>query len=610
MTLIDKFLKSLAILLLFLFICLYFFRPLETEDVWLHLSIGRFIVQNQQIPHFDPFPMIEGERQPWACLHWLGSLLFYGIFAVSGYPGLHLFRILFFVIFFACFFRLAARRLPQVLIIPLIFLMIFGMGLRSFLKPDTLNAVFIFIFLHLFFKHQESRQTQWLWGIPFIGVLWFNINLGGMVYGGAIMLVFLFSYILKFFGSWDRDSVTARDDYLKLVRDVLLVMGITLALLFLNPYGLKGVLYPFQVFGDPQFVQFYQIASYIQELEPPNYLFSAKDLWFVILFLLGLTTLLKARKNFTSALLLFIVATAMFLYAQRAAAFFTVVIGYIIIYAAHEAQFHLTWQNFKVHKILERTIYAGTIIILFFNVTHSYNRRIWIQQKFQRRASFAEDTKSPNHAVRLMLENKLYGSVLNDSQYGGYLIWHGYPQLRPFVDGRQINYRYWMDLRDTVSWPERFWPAFVEKYKIRTVLLSAQEEINAKLLFFIARQPDWQLVDVNHYTVLYVKRGEFVLSEDLDSYEKRLRAEKVPQGAVDAMLRRDKKAGQYRGNVLRDFLYPPTYFIDLTQEGITLFDLGFPAAGINRLLESIRQLDEPYCYIILEVMREHYKDNS
>ena len=67
------------LLCLGIFIFLFFYHPIETEDVWWHLSTGRWIAQHVQVPNEDVFPFAH-ERTHWLCNNeWLGSVILYGI---------------------------------------------------------------------------------------------------------------------------------------------------------------------------------------------------------------------------------------------------------------------------------------------------------------------------------------------------------------------------------------------------------------------------------------------------------------------------------------------------------------------------------------------------
>ena len=55
--------KFICLILLGIFLALFFFRPIEIDDVWWHLATGKFIVEHAQVPSTDPFPF-SNEQTP------------------------------------------------------------------------------------------------------------------------------------------------------------------------------------------------------------------------------------------------------------------------------------------------------------------------------------------------------------------------------------------------------------------------------------------------------------------------------------------------------------------------------------------------------------------
>jgi len=47
--------KRLALILFLAFVAIYFFFPIETEDIGLHLATGRWITSHGQVPRVNVF---------------------------------------------------------------------------------------------------------------------------------------------------------------------------------------------------------------------------------------------------------------------------------------------------------------------------------------------------------------------------------------------------------------------------------------------------------------------------------------------------------------------------------------------------------------------------
>ncbi len=178
----DMFEKVVFICLwLFLFL-LFFYQEIRPEDAWWHLSAGRWIVGHMQVPHYDPFPFAN-EQNPWTQHNeWLGSTILYFVYQFGGFLGLKIFRSLIFILVISVFFFYARRRLPFSFCVILTLLVAYGIFARPLLKPELFNLIFIQVFLHNLFTYENSGKRSNLFILPVLGVIWFNIHMGAVVY--------------------------------------------------------------------------------------------------------------------------------------------------------------------------------------------------------------------------------------------------------------------------------------------------------------------------------------------------------------------------------------------------------------------------------------------
>ena len=190
--------KILIILSLGIFLFLLFYhKAIETEDVWLHLNTGRWIVNHLQVPHEDKFPFAS-ERTPYVCHEWLASSLIYLAYKAEGFAGLKLYRSLFFLFSIAIFFLYSFRRLPFSLLALLILLMSYGLFQRCLLRPEIFNLLFVQVFLIVLFSYEKSPSRWKLFILPLISVLWLNLHMmGAFIYGGMTIFIFLLSALTK-----------------------------------------------------------------------------------------------------------------------------------------------------------------------------------------------------------------------------------------------------------------------------------------------------------------------------------------------------------------------------------------------------------------------------
>ena len=79
----DKIFKVVSGVLLVIFLFLFFYLPIETEDIWWHLGVGRWISENHQFPREDIFAFPE-YRSPWILTQGLGSYFYYRLYSWGG----------------------------------------------------------------------------------------------------------------------------------------------------------------------------------------------------------------------------------------------------------------------------------------------------------------------------------------------------------------------------------------------------------------------------------------------------------------------------------------------------------------------------------------------
>ncbi len=161
-----------------------FSREISDFDFWWTLKSGQYIAQMHRLPVPDPFafttPMAHdayaGEsivRRFNLTFEWLAQLVFYGVYCVSGFGGIVLFRALLLVACCALVGLIAWRRTRG-----------FYRGMAAaFAAASVLTAfandrsyLFTFVFLAATLAILEFRK--WLWLLPAIAFIWANCHGG------------------------------------------------------------------------------------------------------------------------------------------------------------------------------------------------------------------------------------------------------------------------------------------------------------------------------------------------------------------------------------------------------------------------------------------------
>lgn len=156
--------------------------------------------------------------------------------------------------------------------------------------------------------------------------------------------------------------------------------------------------------------------------------------------------------------------------------------------------------------------------------------------------------------------------------------------------------------------PEKEWPALESRFRFEIVLLDASKPINIKMLRFFARHPGWQLVSVEGYRVLFLRRGVFALSQSLEKFEGHLKSFKISKEDLEQIRRESSFVSVPFLLRLKKFLVPEPIYVDTFEEGITLFDMGYKEAGIFYLRRSLPVMNKEYALRVLQWAAGHLKE--
>ena len=592
----NKMAHGLLTGLLFLFIFLLYFQPLETGDMWWHLATGRWIAQHRQIPLQDPFPPITGVVRPWIFTQWLGSLLLYGITCLVGMRGLIFFRAFVFCAIAGIFIIFARRRLPFPLLLWITFLLIQNLLFRVALRPCMLNPIFISFFLICLFSYQRHREPRLLVLMPLMGIFWSNINLGSFVYGNLLIGIFLIAAAVEGYqsqkqGRGSPDAVPWRS-----FKELALCLGAYMLSFFVNPYGLTGFLYPFRVFLDPEFINLYRFNAVITEMRPAfagfNFFWQK---WLLLLIITDIMALIFAYKDRTiskdplpfTCVLLFLCSLGLLFYGMRGMALFAPVSAYLIAQCAGLAG----WQNW--HPNRRAWLAAGYILTFFLafvlvgRIRALVSGQVVIDGDKRHAMTLIYAKDNPRPALAFLKKNGIHGPIWHHDTFGGCILWESYPELKPFLDGRQLYFSNFQKSMLIKAQPEVYWKRAEEDFGFRIALIDAAHLHQRDLAHYLVNAPDWEIIFVKSSLAVFVKKGAFDLPTEIALTEERLRTSRFDaqdRQAMEALL-----GSVQTGNLFSRWFNPVLTYIDIQEEGITLFDLGFKNAGMRRILKTIEQ---------------------
>ncbi len=395
-------------------------------DIWWHLSVGDWIVQNHAFPHTGLFSRTAGNR-PWMAYSWGFEVPLARAYDWFSFLGIGLFGTLVTIAvalaIFVMLHRISGRFwLAWILSITAYAAFLFNIAPR----PLFLSVILFCVTLTLLFEAQRRKRVQLLYWLPVVFLIWANIHIQ-FVYGlaavGLLAGVNLIQAIAIRFRLHPR-LLTAPS--LPVVAPFV-VLGSCFAAACVGPYSYH--LYE-QVFAYSQSKIIYRMIIELQALS-----FKYFNQYFELFLAIGAYFALGWRQKADPFKLALLILASIFAFRTWRDAWFLCVVSVAIIAAvagekreADEPVGLPAWAGVAVASILLLFLVARNTD---FN-TRALDRTI--------------SSEYPVDAVNFLRRNPVGGPIYNSFDWGGFLIFY-MPEYPVSIDGRTDLYGDAMDER-------------------------------------------------------------------------------------------------------------------------------------------------------------------
>lgn len=249
-------LRWLDALLLLAFLGLTFLLgvfPLKDTDFWWHLRTGDLIRATGQVPKIDSY-LYGVQNRPWIDLHWVYQVAISWVYERGGVPALTLAKCA--VTTLAVGLLVTARRLewPLWAILTAWLPALVLLGGRMYVRPETLTLLYLSMFLAVLVRIE--RVPALALALPLVQVAWVNTQ-GLFILGPILFTAALIDAALRA-GSFS----SSRRTWWRTIGSAFVLTGLAC---LVNPYGIRGALYPLELartMGNPVF------SESIAELTP------------------------------------------------------------------------------------------------------------------------------------------------------------------------------------------------------------------------------------------------------------------------------------------------------------------------------------------------------
>ncbi len=467
---------------------------LTTADLGRHLKNGQLILKGDFGILKSNFYSYTQPAYPMVNHHWGGGLIFFLIEKLAGFSGLSLFYLLVSLIIFFLFFYLAQKQadfritaLVALLLIPL-------MASRTEIRPEIFSYLLAGLFFWILWHYQKGQMAdKWLFVLPLLEIVWINTHIY-FVLGPALIGLFLLERLIK-------------EKRFSSIRRLAVVFGLTGLAAFVNPFGLKGVLYPFNIFREygyriieNQSVWFLENLGIISN---PN--LTLFKIAFVVLVLSFVWLLIKNRRSFSISYFgLALLWSVMSWLAIRNFTLFGFFALPVISYNISQGLKQKRRKEEIVKSLVIIFLALAVFLITFF--TH-YQRLPLTKEEF----GFGLLEKN-NQSAEFFKEENIQGPVLNNYDIGGYLIYHLYPDEPVFTDNRPEAYSvsFFEDIYIPLQQNESVWQEKDGLYNFNAIFFNYHDATPWGQQFLISRLKDplWAAVWADQYAIIFLKRNE------------------------------------------------------------------------------------------------------
>ena len=447
-------------------------RGIAETDIWWHLRNARTLLQLHSFSPVDTYSFTAAGA-PWLSFEWLSEVPYFLAFRARGLQGILLvYSIVVALIFVGVYYRCwrAGANCKDAAVATLGGICLAGVSLA----PRTLLFGWLCMEGLLLVLDHFRRTGRGLWLLPPLFALWINLH-GSWVFGMAVLAIVIGSGMVH--GEW---GLVVADRWKPgQLKSLLLAGAASFAALFVNPFGYRLVLYPYDLL-----IRHNDVVQGLEEWQPVNFGSTNGKLALALVFLLIALPLISSKRWKLQDVLL----TAFALWAALSHVRFLFFAGLVImpivaprldLFPPYEPELDKPWLN--------AAIIAGVVAALIF----FFPSAAQLQQKV--------DETFPKNALQFMQEHKLDGRIFNQYAWGGYMEWNT-PQFKPFIDGRADIFVYngvFRDFLRATAVDNSF--EILNNYKIDYVLLPPR----APMAYLLRHSQEWRRLYSDSVSVLF-----------------------------------------------------------------------------------------------------------
>jgi hypothetical protein len=471
---------------------------LTVGDVGRHLKNGQLFIQTGSIPKINLYSYAYPDY-PFINHHWGSGVVFYLVEQIGGFAGLSVAFISVSMVTFLIFINVATKHSSFALAAPIAVIVLPVLITRHEVRPELFSCLFSGLFLQVLWGHKYGKLGfRWLFWLPILEILWVNLHIYFFM-GVFLIAVYLFESLVVFLLGKNRNNVRNQ------VKELAVILFLTVIATALNPAGVSGAVYPFLIlneYGVPV-IENYSVGAILRA----GYNFLPLTYFGIVFGVVSLSWLYAVLKNRSSLSLgNFLLSVFFFAVAWSAIRNFAFFAYFTLPLAAMNLK-NLLGEEGKTSSSPSLLKVSATMVgIAFFLII--IKPAYFVSSNRGRVGIGLEEVNGT--AADFFLREKIQGPIFNNFDVAGYLVYYLFPEQRVFVDNRPEAYpaAFFTDVYFPMQSDEAKWAAISRQYGFNAIVFNYRERSPRGEQFIIRRvlDPLWAPVYFDKDIIILAKR--------------------------------------------------------------------------------------------------------
>ena len=145
------------------------------------------------------------------------------------------------------------------------------------------------------------------------------------------------------------------------------------------------------------------------------------------------------------------------------------------------------WETLRSGRRIDAGLLLGVTLVFVIQSIGFLNKTVYFNGR-PHRVLLMETNPYVTSTLKLLSDNGIQGPIFNCTLLGGPILWSDYPKLRPFDDGRHLDYKRFNDNINILLDPKDNWQKAAKAYGFKIAVLSEGYKPEARVIKYLQSQ--------------------------------------------------------------------------------------------------------------------------